>query len=72
LLGFAHVRGEGEYSASRLGAEDDGGESDEELENSVLMVSNKIASVPVALLVTVTWGGNEHLPESESNTKKHH
>jgi hypothetical protein len=53
LLGFAHVGGEGEDSASRLGAEDDGGESDKELENSVFMVSDKIASVPVAVLVTV-------------------
>jgi hypothetical protein len=48
LFGFAHVGCEGEDSACRLSTKNDGGESDEELENGVFVISNKIAAVPVS------------------------
>lgn len=47
LFGFAHVGGEGEDGAGGLGAEDDGGEADEELEHGVFAVGYPVTAVPV-------------------------
>ncbi|GJC95043.1 hypothetical protein ColKHC_03869 [Colletotrichum higginsianum] len=48
LVGLAHVGGEGEDGPGGLGAEDDGGEADEELEHVVLAVGDEGAAVPEA------------------------
>jgi hypothetical protein len=47
LFGFAHIWCEGEDRTSGLGAEDDGLETDEELEYRIFTVSNTIATIPV-------------------------
>jgi len=46
LLGFGHVRREGENRASGLGAKNYGGETDEELEEVVFTICNSVAAIP--------------------------
>jgi hypothetical protein len=46
ILGFAHVGRETEYRASRLGAEENLAEADEELEGCVFVFAEEGAAVP--------------------------